>query len=237
MNKPPIITIKGVSKSYDNGLIQALTDINLKLGKGKIYALMGPSGCGKSTLLNLIGTLDTLDSGSILYNNLSLDKVGPIDKFRRYFLGFIFQFHHLISVLTLKENIELALLLDKTTSLQCKKKAIDLLKKMGLEHRMNSYVSEISGGERQRGAIARALANSPALLLADEPTGSVDSKNTKKILDILKEYVISKKGTLLIATHDPYVAAIADVCIVMEDGKIVSINEDKIDNEKLFSKN
>jgi len=235
MNKTSIITIKGVSKSYDNGLIQALTDINLSLEKGKIYALMGPSGCGKSTLLNIIGTLDTIDSGSILYDNISLDKVGSLDKFRKYFLGFIFQFHHLISVLTLKENIELALFLDKTITLsQCEEKALALLKEMGLEHRMNSYVSEISGGERQRGAIARALANSPALLLADEPTGSVDSKNTKRILDILKEYVKLKQRTILIATHDPYVAAIADVCIMMEDGKIVSINEEKINNERLF---
>lgn len=184
MNKTSIITIEGVSKSYDNGLIQALSDINLNFERGKIYALIGPSGCGKSTLLNLIGTLDTIDSGSILYDNIPLDKVGPIDQFRRHFLGFIFQFHHLISVLTLKENIELALLLDKTiTSSQCEEKAIALLKEMGLEHRMNSYVSEISGGERQRGAIARALANSPSLLLADE-------QQVVLILKIPKKYWI-----------------------------------------------
>ena len=228
MSNSTIIELKGVSKSYDKGLIQALRDINLILEEGKIYALMGPSGCGKSTLLNLIGTLDKPEYGEILYESKTFDTVGRIDKFRREFLGFIFQFHHLIPVLTLRENVESALLSNRDLSSSVRqKKAVSLLKQMGLEHRVDSYASEISGGERQRGAIARALVNAPKVLLADEPTGNVDSKTAVKILDILRLHVISQQATILIATHDPNVAAIADVCIMMEDGKIVSITKNK----------
>jgi putative ABC transport system ATP-binding protein len=229
MNNMPLVEVKGVCKSYDSGLTQALIDVNLILEKGKIYALMGPSGCGKSTLLNLIGALDEADSGVILYEGKKLQSLGDIDKFRQKFLGFIFQFHHLIPVLTLEENVEAALLTDgKMSSLQRKKKATSLLKEVGLEHKMYAFASEISGGERQRGAIARALVNEPILLLADEPTGNVDSKTAVKILDVLHLHVKSKGGTILMATHDPEVAAIADICIMMEDGKIISIQETKV---------
>ncbi len=221
-----IIEVRGLSKSYDKGIIQALDDVNLTLEEGKIYALMGPSGCGKSTLLNLIGTLDEPDCGEILYENRPLNAMGRIDSFRRDFMGFIFQFHHLIPVLTLRENVESALLSNRRiSSSEREKKAVSLLNQMGLKSRINSYASEISGGERQRGAIARALVNEPKVILADEPTGNVDSKTAEGILDILHEHVRSKKGCILIATHDFNVAAISDVCITMKDGRIASIKE------------
>ena len=222
MNKN-LVSLKDVTKSYDNGMISAIKSIDLTLEEGKIYALMGPSGCGKSTLLNLIGTLDTPDSGTIYYEEKLFDDIDDINAFRRDFLGFIFQFHHLVSVLTLGENVEIALLSQKGISAsQRKQRAHALLEEIGLEHRINAYASEISGGERQRGAIARALVNRPQLILADEPTGNVDSTTAKKILKILRRHVDETNATILVATHDLHVAKIADVLILMEDGKIIS---------------
>ncbi len=222
MNKN-LVSLKDVTKSYDNGMISAIKSIDLTLEEGKIYALMGPSGCGKSTLLNLIGTLDTPDSGTIYYEERLFDDIDDINAFRRDFLGFIFQFHHLVSVLTLGENVETALLSQKGISAsQRKQRAHALLEEIGLEHRINAYASEISGGERQRGAIARALVNRPQLILADEPTGNVDSTTAKKILKILRRHVDETNATILVATHDLHVAKIADVLILMEDGKIIS---------------
>ncbi len=222
MNK--LIEVKNVYKVYDKGLVGALYDINLTLEEGKIYALMGSSGCGKSTLLNLIGTLDTPTQGEILYEGKPLDKVGVMHTFRRDFIGFIFQFHHLIPVLSLRENVQSALLSNHNISLKERQERADtLLDAMGILHRGDSYATDISGGERQRGAIARALINSPKVILADEPTGNVDSKTAKIILKKLQEQVKRTSGTLLIATHDPHVAAIADVVIRMQDGKIISL--------------
>ena len=222
MNKS-LVSLNNISKSYDNGMITALKNIDLTLEEGKVYALMGPSGCGKSTLLNLIGTLDTPNSGSIYYEERLLNDIDDINIFRRDFLGFIFQFHHLISVLTLGENIETALLSKKEfTTSQRRQRAHALLEEIGLTHRVNAYASEISGGERQRGAIARALVNRPRLILADEPTGNVDSATASNILKILRQHVDETKATILIATHDIHVAEIADALILMEDGKIIS---------------
>ncbi|MEA3405730.1 MAG: ABC transporter ATP-binding protein [Pseudomonadota bacterium] len=224
-----LIKIKSLYKEYDNGLIKALEGIDLTLETGKIYALVGTSGCGKSTLLNLIGTLDTQTSGEILYEGKNLNQVGSLHQFRRDFIGFVFQFHHLIPVLTLRENVEAALLFNPCFSSEARqKRALGLLDDMGILHRAESFATEISGGERQRAAIARALINSPKLLLADEPTGNVDSKTAKLILNKLRNHVEQQSGSILIATHDPIVAAIADVVIEMEDGKIISITNRKL---------
>jgi len=218
-----LIEVKDLHKVYDDGLIQSLNGITLTLEAGKIYALMGASGCGKSTLLNLIGTLDTPTSGEILYEGKHLDEVGSLSTFRREFIGFVFQFHHLIPVLTLCENVESALLSNHNVlAVDRRKRAMTLLDEMGILHRAESYASKISGGERQRGAIARALINNPKVLLADEPTGNIDSKTTKLILMKLRDHVEKTAGTILIATHDSNVAAIADVVIKMEDGRIIS---------------
>lgn len=219
-----LIEVKDLHKVYDNGLIQSLNGITLTLEAGKIYALMGVSGCGKSTLLNIIGTLDSPTSGEILYDGKHLDEVGSLSAFRREFIGFVFQFHHLIPVLTLRENIESALLSNYNVStVERHERAMILLDEMGILHRADSYAGKISGGERQRGAIARALINNPKVLLADEPTGNIDSKTTKLILKKLRNHVKKTSGTILIATHDSNVAAIADVVMKMEDGKIISV--------------
>ncbi len=219
-----IIEIKSVYKDYDNGLINALIDINLTLKEGKIYALMGASGSGKSTLLNIIGSLDKPSKGTVLYEGKTLDEVGELHLFRRDFIGYIFQFHHLIPVLSLRENVESALLSHKNMSSNERyKRAVSLLSDMGLENRLDSFASEVSGGERQRGAIARALVNNPKVILADEPTGNIDSKTTQAVLKKLQDYLKHSGKCILIATHDNDVASIADTVIKMEDGKIISV--------------
>ena len=221
-----LIQINALSKVYDQGLVMGVHDISLTLEKGKIYALKGASGCGKSTLLNLIGTLDEPDSGEIRYEGALLSELQDVAKFRREFIGFIFQFHHLIPALSLLENVESPLLPDKkVTSKERYNRAMMLLEQMGIRHRADAFSNKISGGERQRGAIARALINNPKLLLADEPTGNVDSKTVKVILRKLIDHIEGSSGTLLIATHDQTVADIADVLISMDDGAITSITE------------
>lgn len=222
------LEIQALYKSFDNGLIHALEDVTLQFEKGKIYALMGASGSGKSTLLNLIGTLDKPTSGTIYYEGKPIESFSNIHEFRRTYIGFVFQFHHLIPVLTLRENIESALLPDvKLSSRQKEERTTELLQKLKIYNRADSYASDVSGGERQRAAIARALANKPKLILADEPTGNVDSKTAKNILNILKEYNSEHGSTVIIATHDQNIAKIADVVIMMQDGRITSVKENK----------
>lgn len=222
MNK--LIEVKSLYKMYDNGLVPALHDINLVLEEGKSYALMGSSGCGKSTLLNIIGTLDTPSSGEVYYQNKTINEIDSMYKFRRDFIGFIFQFHHLVPVLTLHENIEAALL--SNTSIKKEEREFltsELLEKLNIKHRANSYASNVSGGERQRAAIARALINNPKLILADEPTGNVDSITAQSILNTMFEVAKRNSTTMLIATHDIDVAKMADVLIKMKDGRIISV--------------
>ena len=221
-----LIEVKSLSKVYDNGLVPALKDINLNLEKAKTYALMGSSGCGKSTLLNIIGSLDTPSRGEVYYEGKTLKDVRDINDFRRDFIGFVFQFHHLIPVLTLHENIESALLSNSAISIEERStKTAELLEKLSISHRADSFASNVSGGERQRAAIARALINNPHLILADEPTGNVDSTTAKSILTTMYESAKKSNATMLIATHDLEVAKMADVLIKMKDGKIVSIEE------------
>lgn len=219
-----IIQIKHLNKVYDNGLITALTDINLNLEIGKVYVLNGKSGCGKSTLLNIIGTLDTATSGEVYYQNKTRSMIKNIHEFRRDFIGFIFQFHHLIPVLTLRENIEAALLSNlNINAKQRTQSATKILKQIDILHRADSYASNVSGGERQRAAIARALINNPKVILADEPTGNVDSNTAKVILEVMIKNAHKNNATILIATHDESISKLADVIITMKDSKIISI--------------
>ncbi len=221
-NNTTLLEVNSLYKTYDKALVKALNGLTFSLKRGKIYAIMGSSGCGKSTLLNLIGTLDNADSGKILYEGKEIDKFKDMSLFRREYIGFVFQFHYLIPVLTLKENIETAMLLNKHyTPQQREQRAIKLLKQMGLDDKIDARANKVSGGQRQRAAIARAMANNPKLILADEPTGNVDSQTSVMILKHLKEYVKRLNTTMLIATHDPNVTAIADEIFYMQDGQIV----------------
>ncbi|PIF04215.1 MAG: lipoprotein-releasing system ATP-binding protein LolD [Arcobacter sp.] len=223
-----IVKIKNVNKSYDKGKTLALKDLSLSLEEGKFYTIVGKSGCGKSTLLNILGTIDEPTSGEVLYKGKKLEEYPSISNFRRDFIGFVFQFHHLIPVLTLKENIETALFSNlKYPKQLIKEKSIKLLKDFDIGNKADSLANEVSGGERQRCAIARALANNPKLLLADEPTGNVDTITTKVILDKLIEYQKKYNSTILLVTHNPLIAKISDTTIYLEDGKIISIEENR----------
>jgi len=214
-----ILKIDSLYKTYEKGDKAAINNVSLALQEGKIYVLMGSSGCGKSTLLNLIGTLDTPDSGEIFYKDKNYKSFHTTNQFRSNIIGFVFQFHHLIPILTLKENIETAMINIKQKNKE--KKAKDLLERLGLKSQINSLANCVSGGERQRAAIARALANNPKLILADEPTGNVDTQTTHLILKELLKFNKNTQCTMLIATHDLEVAKIADVIFKMSDGKIV----------------
>lgn len=215
-----VVEIKNLSKTYDKGLTLAFENISFSLEKGKIYALMGKSGCGKSTLLNIIGTLDNPTSGEVFYDGKSLKNISDIYSFRRNYIGIVFQFHNLLPVLTLKENVQTALMYNNSYK-EKKEEVMELLDDMGLKTKANSLANSVSGGEKQRVAIARALINKPKLILADEPTGNVDSVTTKMILKKLTLYNQINNSTMLIATHDEEIAKEADVIIKMKDGKIV----------------
>lgn len=214
-----VVEAKNLSKYFEDGSIQAVNGISLKLDAGTSTAITGSSGCGKSTLLNLMGGLDVPSSGSVIYNGRTIDEIGPLDQFRRDYLGFVFQFHHLVPALTLRENVESAMLPNKSVNAEERRLAANqLLEKLGVLHRADLYSVKLSGGERQRGAVARALINKPKLILADEPTGNVDFDTAQMVMEALHSHVKNCNATLLIATHDPNVAQGCDIQLRMADG-------------------
>ena len=216
------IVVKNLVKEYgtDNNKVIANDNISFEIDEGEFVVILGPSGAGKSTLLNIIGGMDSATSGSI--NVFGKEIVGLNDKeltkYRREDIGFVFQFYNLIPNLTVLENVELAGQIVKQS-----KPAEDILKQVGLEHRMNNFPSQISGGEQQRVAIARAIAKNPQLLLCDEPTGALDYKTGKNILNILKEYCNNEKRTVIIITHNSSIAQAADKVIEIYDAKVKKI--------------
>ena len=216
------IVVKKLVKEYgtDNNKVIANDNISFEIDEGEFVVILGPSGAGKSTLLNIIGGMDSATSGSI--NVFGKEIVGLNDKeltkYRREDIGFVFQFYNLIPNLTVLENVELAGQIVKQS-----KPAEDILKQVGLEHRMNNFPSQISGGEQQRVAIARAIAKNPQLLLCDEPTGALDYKTGKNILNILKEYCKNEKRTVIIITHNSSIAQAADKVIEIYDAKVKKI--------------
>jgi putative ABC transport system ATP-binding protein len=214
------IIIKNLKKSFENGRIKALRGVNLELAKHDFVAIMGPSGCGKSTLLNMIGALDRPDVGEIIVSGQNLREMRDLSKFRAHKVGFIFQLHNLIPTLTALENVQVPMFETKIRTSVRKKKAKNLLQLVGLIGRDNSLPTKLSGGERQRVAVARALANDPEILIADEPTGSLDSKSAKEILELLQEIHRKTANTIIVVTHDKTVASYADQIIQMKDGKI-----------------
>lgn len=180
-----MIRVDNVHKHFDKGLVRALNGICLEIPKGEVCAVIGPSGCGKSTLLHLIGALDRPTQGHIYINGKPLTTPDRQSVYRNLQVGFIFQFHHLLGHLTLAENVALpALAVSKMTQSQIRQKACRLLSEVGLENRVDFRPTQVSGGERQRAAVARAIMNSPEILLADEPTGSVDSQTAKCIMGL-----------------------------------------------------
>ena len=223
-----MISLQNVSKLYKtrNGEIKALNEITLNIRKGEFVAIVGSSGSGKSTLLNVIGGLDIPQKGDIIIDNMSIRDLTEDQKsvFRREYIGLIFQQYHLIPILTAEENVLTPLAFSKN-----KNKLIivrEILKKVGLDGKEKNIPSQLSGGECQRVAIARALVNKPVILLADEPTGNLDSKTGKQIMDLLKQ--LNRDGqTIVMVTHDLKCAKYASKIIHLEDGKIMKITGGK----------
>lgn len=217
-----ILKVKDLTKSYGKGeaKVDALKNINLSINKGEFVAIVGPSGSGKSTLLHLIGGVDKPTSGNVFVNDVEIYtlKAKDLSIFRRRNIGLIYQFYNLIPVLSAKENILLPAELDNRKI--DKAYLDDLLKTLGLKERKNHLPNELSGGQQQRTSIGRALINRPAIVLADEPTGNLDSKNSKEVLELLKLSVKKYNQTLIMITHDTNIALQADRVITIEDGMI-----------------
>jgi putative ABC transport system ATP-binding protein len=220
MNDINVIEIKDLKKSYEDGQIMALNGINLEIKEGEFVSIIGPSGSGKSTLLNMIGALDNADEGRINVAGTDLTLDEDLSKFRSDEIGFVFQLHNLIPNLTVFENVQIPLIETPLSDEQMEKRALELLKSVNLENKINQKPTKLSGGERQRVAIARALVNHPSIILADEPTGSLDSKTQNVILDLLKDIHKKENVTLIIVTHSPDVANMADRIITVLDGEI-----------------
>jgi len=221
----PILSVRNLSKTYMQGKIpvHALNDVSFDVQKGEFLSIVGPSGSGKSTFLSMIGLLDRPTKGSVFIDGVEVTKAtdNEAPKIRREKIGFVFQHFNLIPTLSAFENVDIAMRFARVPKSKRKERATELLTRMGLRDRMNHKPSELSGGEQQRVAIARAMANNPAIILADEPTGEVDTKTRDMIVELLRG--LSEKGqTILIVTHDTSVSARTRRIIKMLDGRIES---------------
>lgn len=223
-NGENIITIKGLKKSYDNGKIKALNGMDLEVKKGEFISIMGPSGSGKSTLLNMIGALDTGDEGSIEVAGIDLMKTTKLNEFRSKEIGFVFQMHNLIPNLTVIENVQIPMYETDASAGEMRERAMELLRSVNLADKKDQKPTKLSGGERQRVAIARALVNHPSIVLADEPTGALDSKTGEVILNLLKDLHSKENVTLVMVTHEPYVGNMAERIVTVLDGKCQTID-------------
>ena len=213
-----IVDIKKLTKTFSDGSrkLHVLKDINLQIEKGSITTIKGPSGSGKSTLLSIIGTLDNADSGELLINGISVQDNTNFDKLRNKSIGFVFQFHNLISELTLEENVSLPKMIAKEHL--DKKELIELFEYFDLKDRMNSFPNDLSGGEKQRVAVMRAIINNPSIVIADEPTGNLDKENALKMMSLFQKLNTEKKLTIIVATHDENVFNIGHKKYQLVDG-------------------
>ena len=225
-NGSSIIDIKNLEKSYGSGRssIRVLKGIDLDILKGEVVSITGPSGTGKSTLLNLIGCLDNFDRGSLRISGMDVSsfEVDELSDFRNRHIGFIFQLHNLLPEFTAVENVMMPLLIRRVPVRAARERAKELLKRFELESRAHHKPGEMSGGECQRVAVARAIAGEPEIILADEPTGSLDSRNSMNLLEILLGLCREKGSTAVIVTHDMKIAGLTDRTIAMLDGLIVN---------------
>ena len=219
-----IVDIKKLTKTFSDGSkkLHVLKDINLQIDKGSIITIKGPSGSGKSTLLSIIGTLDNADSGELLINGISIQDNTNIDKLRNKSIGFVFQFHNLISELTLEENVSLPKMIAKEQ--WDKDELIELFEYFDLKDRMNSFPNDLSGGEKQRVAVMRAIINNPSIIIADEPTGNLDKENALKMMSLFQKLNTEKKLTIIVATHDEDVFNIGHKKYQLVDGSLELIH-------------
>lgn len=223
--KKCIISARGLCKNYGSGnsLVKALDNVDLDVFEGELIVVLGNSGCGKSTLLNMLGGMDTFDSGSVIIGGEDLAKMGDwkLTEYRRNRIGFVFQSFNLIAELTSRENVSL------TADPSDRKIAEKSLESVGLKDKMNSYPSQLSGGEQQRVAIARALAKNPYLFLCDEPTGALDSETGRTVLLCLEDLVRKQGRTMILVTHNKDISMIADRTVIIKNGRIIEDKKNK----------
>lgn len=215
-----MIEVRDIVKSYDK--LRVLDGVSLDIGRGEIVAVTGPSGAGKTTLLQIVGSLERADSGSVSYEGTRLETLGEkaLARFRNVNIGFIFQFHQLLPEFTLLENVEMPALIGGRSRVEARRRAMELIEYLGLGDRTTHKPSQLSGGERQRAAVARALVNNPRVVLADEPTGSLDSRNRAELHRLFFDLRRDMGHTFVIVTHDENLAADADRIIRLTDGHI-----------------
>ena len=220
--KPHVFAAVGLKKEFDDGRVQALRGVDFCIAQGEFVAITGPSGCGKTTLLQMLGALDFPSSGTLHYRGNSIPDLPEPAAYRAREIGIIFQAFHLLPTFTALENVQIPMFETAMRAAQRKERADLLLKSVGLAERRDHFPAKLSGGERQRVAIARSLANSPSVLLADEPTGNLDSENAHLILDLIIRLHREQNMTLVLVTHDPGIAQRASRIVQMKDGRIVS---------------
>jgi len=218
----PLLQAKELSREFDDGHVRALRGVNFSIQEGEFVAITGPSGCGKSTLLQLLGALDRPTAGDLLYRGESIPNMPHPSRYRAAEIGFIFQAFQLLPTFTALENVQIPMFESARSRAERREQALALLKLVGLENRLDHFPSKLSGGERQRVAIARSLANEPSLLLADEPTGNLDSENAHAILNLIIRLQQEQGRTMVLVTHDPSIAERAGRILRMKDGQIVS---------------
>jgi putative ABC transport system ATP-binding protein len=216
-----IVRVSDVHREFDGGAVQALRGVSLSVGAGEFLAIAGPSGCGKSTLLHLLGALDRPTSGTVRLAGTDLIEIRDLSRFRARTVGFVFQSFHLLPTLTAVENVQMPMFEMGWRGAERRRRAVGLLQAVGLGHRLGHRPAHLSGGERQRVAIARSLANGPQLLLADEPTGNLDSGSAGGIMTLLESIHRARGMTVVVVTHEPAVAARATRTLRMFDGRIV----------------
>ena len=219
-----ILKVDQIQKYYGNkdNITKAIDGISFEVEEGEFIGIMGASGSGKTTLLNCIATIDNVSSGHIYLNKRDITEIKEkgIAKFRRENLGFIFQDFNLLDTLTIEENIALILTINKIPEKEIDKKTIEIAKKLGIEDILNKYPYQVSGGQKQRCASARAIVNKPKIILADEPTGALDSKSARQLLEIMEDMNKNMKATILMVTHDPLSASYCSKILFLKDGKI-----------------
>jgi len=220
--RPLVYEARGLKKLFDGGSVSALRGVDFQVWEGEFVAIVGPSGCGKSTLLQLLGSLDRPSEGTLTYRGKSLADLRDPSTYRAAEVGFIFQAFHLLPTFTVVENVQIPMFEGKLSRSQRVTRAEELLQEVGLQHRLTHFPSELSGGERQRVAIARSLANNPSVLLADEPTGNLDSENAAQVVELLLRLHKDLGTTLILVTHDAGIAALASRTVRMKDGRIVT---------------
>lgn len=219
-----MLKLTNINKHFGN--LHVLHDINMEVGDGEIVAIYGPSGAGKTTLLQIAGSLDRADSGEVWYDGDDISRLSDkkLAEFRCLNIGFVFQFHELLPEFSALENVAMPALIAGKSKKEAYRMAEEILTELGMSHRLKHKPSQLSGGEKQRVAVARAIVNSPRLIFADEPTGSLDSRNRDEILEIITRLRNEHSQSFLIVTHDPQLARIADRIITMEDGRITGVS-------------